>query len=296
MSDLVACLGEPLVVFSTEPGASMLDSAQAQVSEGGAELNVAVHLARLGVPTRFIGAVGDDVLGRRLKARLQREGIDTSALQVQAGDATGAYVKEGGRSVAYLRRGSAATRLVLGPDDLRDVTHLHLTGITAALSDTCAALLDQVIAQPRPYTVSFDVNHREKLWPAEDAALSLAHLTGQADIVFVGRDEAELLWGTATADEIRELLNRPELVVKDDDREATAFTPEGRVSLAPEPVDIVEPVGAGDAFAAGYLCARLRKSEPQRALAVGHRLARQALLATDDLGEPVPGHEIEGDA
>jgi 2-dehydro-3-deoxygluconokinase len=84
-----------------------------------------------------------------------------------------------------------------------------------------------------------------------------------------------------------------ELVVKDDRHEAVAWSPGSRVALAPTPVDVTEPVGAGDAFAAGYLFGRYRGYPPRAALAAAHRLARAALEAADDLGSPVPSDELE---
>jgi 2-dehydro-3-deoxygluconokinase len=169
-----------------------------------------------------------------------------------------------------------------------------VSGITAALSEDCAALLDRLLARPRRYTVSFDVNHRDNLWPTARAAARLAPMCRAADLVLVGRDEAEQLWGTPTADDIRRLLPDPaELVVKDDGREATVWSGPDRVALAPPPVAVTEPVGAGDAFAAGYLYGRLRGHPPRAALAAGHRLARAALQARDDLGPPVGVDELD---
>jgi 2-dehydro-3-deoxygluconokinase len=295
---VLACLGEPLVCFASPSGSSLLDSEYAGVSEGGAEFNVAIHLARLHSVVRFISAVGDDVLGHRIQARLLREGVDISALQQRRDEPTGAYVKEwtlNGRNVVYLRAGTAASRLAAVPAKaLRDVTHLHVSGITPALSEDCARLHDRLLSRPRGYTVSFDVNYRDKLWPADEAAPLLARMAGAADLVLVGRDEAEQLWGTATADEIRRLLADPaELVVKDNEREAVAWSGTSRVALVPPPVDVTEPVGAGDAFAAGYIYGRARGYPPRAALAAGHRLAQAALQAADDLGSPVPVDELE---
>ncbi|MFP5333802.1 MAG: sugar kinase [Actinomycetes bacterium] len=294
---VVACVGEPLVCFSSPPGASLADSLTAEVSEGGAELNVAVHLARLGTPVRFVGAVGDDVLGRRLVARLQREHVDTTRLQVRNGERTGAYVKDWSgerRDVVYLRAGTATSRLSqLPPDALAGVSHLHVSGITASLSEDCLALVDALTGETRSYTVSFDVNHREKLWERGDADALLRGIAQRADLVLVGLDEAQRLWGVTTADDVHDVLpNVPELVVKDDARDATVWSGRDRVTLAPDVVRVVEVVGAGDAFAAGYLYARGNGAPPRVALAAGHRLARNALLATDDLGEPVPAQEM----
>ncbi|MFZ5871203.1 MAG: PfkB family carbohydrate kinase, partial [Actinomycetota bacterium] len=195
-SGVIACVGEPLVCFASPPGESLLDSGSALVSEGGAELNVAVHLARLGVAVRFVGAVGDDVLGRRLMRRLRRENVDVSGLQVEAGQRTGAYVKEWSlsRDVVYLRAGTAASRLSeVSPAALRGVSHVHVTGITASLSAACGRLLDALLAPSRGYTVSFDVNFRDRLWPPEEAGPRLRELARRSDLVLVGRDEADRL-------------------------------------------------------------------------------------------------------
>jgi 2-dehydro-3-deoxygluconokinase len=295
---VIACLGEPLICFASPPGSSLRDSGYAEVSEGGAEFNVAVHLARLGKTVRFISAVGDDVLGHRIRARLMREGVDTSALQQHSDRRTGAYVKDWtptGRNVVYLREGSAASQLAaVWPEALHDVTHVHLSGITPSLSEGCARLIDNVVSRPRGYTVSFDVNYRQQLWKRREAAPHLARLAEAADLVLVGRDEAEQLWGTRTADDVRAVLAQPpELVVKDDEREAVTWSAGSRVAIAPPRVDIVEPVGAGDAFAAGYIYARVSGYPPIVALAAGHRLASAALQAADDLGAPVPVDELE---
>jgi 2-dehydro-3-deoxygluconokinase len=295
---VIACVGEPLVCFASSPGSSLFDSACADVAEGGAEFNVAVHLARLGNAVRFIGAVGNDVLGRRIQLRLSHEGVDTSGLQQQPDEHTGAYVKDWtvkGRNVVYLREGSAASRLsAVSAVAVRDVTHLHVSGITPALSEQCARLVDRLVSRPRSYTVSFDVNYREQLWKADEAAPQLARIANEADLVLVGRDEAEQLWDIATVDQVRRLLAEPaELVVKDDDREAVAWSGTLRVALAPTHVDVIEPVGAGDAFAAGYIYGRGRGYSPRAALAAGHRLASAALQAADDLGAAVPVDELE---
>lgn len=296
-SGVVACVGEPLVCFASPPGESLLDSGLAQVSEGGAELNVAIHLARLGVAVRFVGAVGDDVLGRRLVRRLRRENVDVSGLRLEAGERTGAYVKEWSlsRDVVYLRAGTAASCLAEVPAAaLRGVSHVHVTGITASLSAACGQLLDALVAPGRSYTVSFDVNFRDRLWPAEEAGPRLADLARGSDLVFVGQDEAEHLWGATDPGSVRRLLpDVAELVVKDDARPASVWSGGVLVRLAPEPVTVVEPVGAGDAFAAGYVYGRSLGYEPRAALAAAHRLARGALEAPDDLGAPVPPEEIQ---
>jgi 2-dehydro-3-deoxygluconokinase len=150
----------------------------------------------------------------------------------------------------------------------------------------------------RPYAISFDVNHRPALWPDDaTAATVLRELADRADIVFVGLDEAQELWGAdLQPDGVRRLLAGPRiLVVKDGGRAAHAFSAEDGSEVEVEvectvpalPTDVVEPVGAGDAFAAGFLAGLLRGDDLRRALRLGHITAASALKVTGDHG-PLP--------
>src|SRR5690606_28028065 len=96
-----------------------------------------------------------------------------------------------------------------------------------------------------PSRFAFDVNYRPTLWPAATAAAALQPIAGRADILFVGLDEAKVLWGTNTADDVRDLFpDVARLVVKDADVGATEYDA-GGCAFAPSPVvDVVETVGA----------------------------------------------------
>jgi hypothetical protein len=182
--------------------------------------------------------------------------------------------------VYYYRAGSAASRL--RPETRVPRAALtHLSGITAALSSSCAALVDRLLAERR---CSFDVNYRPGLWPVDRAAPILRELAARAEIVFVGLDEAQTLWGVSTVADVRALLPQPTvLVVKDGAVGATSFHPGGTDFVPTPPVDVVEPVGAGDAFAAGYLAGLLRGLPETDRLALGHRVAAAALTVTGDV-------------
>ena len=285
---VVLCVGEALVALTPTRG-SLRDATDLSVSAAGAELNVAVHLARLGHRARFAGRVGDDAFGRRLRDVLEREGVDAAPLEVDADLPTGLYAKDpstGGTSVLYYRSGSAATRMDALPTGALDgVDLVHLTGITPALSPACDALVERLLGLGVP--TSFDVNHRPALWDVERAAPRLLALASRAGTVFVGLDEAAALWGVRTADDVRDLLPAPaELVVKDGAVEAIAFTTAGVDVVPALQVEVVEAVGAGDAFAAAYLATRRRGGTPQDALAQGHVLAAQVLGSHSDHGAP----------
>jgi 2-dehydro-3-deoxygluconokinase len=282
----VLCVGEALVALTPPSGQSLATATELHVSAAGAEANVAVHLARLGVQARFAGIVGRDPFGRRLSDTLRRAGVDVSALEVDPELPTGLYFKDPGTvgtNVYYYRTGSAITRLDrIPPDAMIGVDHVHVSGITPALSAACLALTRSLLAGQ--HTTSFDVNYRPAIWPVEDAAPLLLDMARQADLVLVGQDEAHRLWGTETAAEVRALLPEVELVVKDGPNAAYAFLDADEAVVPALPVTVVEPVGAGDAFAAGYLSARRSGNSLEAALRVGHALAANVLTSVHDQG------------
>lgn len=294
----VLCLGEPLIALVPTGGADLAGADRLDVMTGGAELNVAVHLARRGQPVRFGGLVGADPWGRKLRAVLVGEGVDVSALAAHPSLPTGIYVKDvrDGRSVMhYYRHGSAASTLEhLPPDAFEAVDHVHLTGITPALSASCRRVVDEAMAPGRPYAVSFDVNFRPALWPPVEASPVLRRLAGLADIVFVGLDEARALWGCRDAAAVRDLLEEvPELVVKDGPDAAVSFTTEGAAAARPGRPPVVDAVGAGDAFAAGYLVARWQGESTTTALVAGHEQAAAVLGSYGDHGGTSAATEVE---
>ncbi|MDD7961367.1 sugar kinase [Microbacterium thalli] len=259
-----------------------------RVDAGGAESNVAAHVAALGRPAAWFSRVGDDALGRRVLARVGSRGVDVSRVLVDPHHPTGLYLKDPGHGVAYYRAGSAAAHLdAVDADGVAwdGTAVLHVSGITAALDATAPAFLDRVIDRARGagVMVSFDVNHRAALWSAGAAAAPLLDLARRADIVFVGRDEAETLWDAATPDVARELLpDAAQLIVKDGAVGATLFAGDHRVFEPALVVDVVEPVGAGDAFAGGYLAALLASAEPAGRLRAGHARAALTMATTGD--------------
>lgn len=289
----VLCVGEAMVALTPTAG-PLRTATDLAVSAAGAELNVAIHLSRLGIAARFAGRVGDDPFGHLLRDALIAEGVDVTGLELDPTLPTGLYAKDpgGGDTVVhYYRAGSAATRMgELADGALDGVGLVHLTGITPALSPACAGLVSRLLRDPS-CTVSFDVNHRPALWSAADAAAPLLELARRADVALVGLDEAARLWGTANPDDVRALLpDVGELVIKDGGRAATAYVGDRGFVVAALPVDVVEPIGAGDAFAAGYLAGRLSGATPTLALRQGHVVAAATLTEHSDNGRTPDRH------
>ena len=292
-NDVVLCVGEPLIALSALEALPLRSATTLRVSTGGAELNVAVHLARLGVPTRFAGQIGDDPWGRMLSETLEHAGVDTSSLSVHPTRLTGCYLKDSSAEPAlvyYYRADSAASLLESLPDDaFSGVRRVHLSGITPALSPQCARLSQDLLdgADRAGRTTSFDINYRPALWAPSLAGRVLLDLAAKATTVFTGLDEATALWGCASASDVRRLLPEvAELVVKDGPREATVFAGDLTLSLRPEPVKVVDIVGAGDAFAAGFLASRWSGADLLDSLAGGHRLAASVIASSHDNGWP----------
>ncbi|MFS0895732.1 sugar kinase [Microbacterium sp. 179-I 3D3 NHS] len=287
----IVCIGETMALL-TPVGATLAGAETASLGLAGAESNVTAGIAASGHRAAWASRLGDDPLGDRIAAELTRRGVD---LWVErATDApTGVMFKDPGAegsSVYYYRRGSAASAMApgfLSPERLAGVRIVHTTGITPALSETCLRMVDRLFDDARAAgaAVSFDVNDRRPLWSREQAAATLARLADAADITFVGRDEAERIWGTATAADIRAFLpNCALLVVKDGDVGATAFAGDDAPVFVPAPhVDVVEPVGAGDAFASGFLAATLDDRPLADRLAAGHAAAARVLVTHADM-------------
>ncbi|MCX5092576.1 sugar kinase [Streptomyces sp. NBC_00365] len=303
----VVALGESMVTFlPTRPG-RLADVPSFERAIGGAESNVACVLASAGHSVRWVGRVGTDGFGDHLVEAIAAYGVDTSAVRRDPARPTGIYFRTAGdrasdaHEVAYYRAGSAASAMTkdnVGVDAVRSGRVLHLSGITAALSEDCLGLMRELTAPRagRPL-VSFDVNHRAHLWHHQEPGKVLLDLARGSDLVFVGEDEAEAAWGvTGGPATIRAALPEPRaLVVKQGSRGATLFQGDGEgfqgegdtVTFVPSlKVDVVAPVGAGDAFAAGFLSATLRALPARDRLRHGHLMAAAALTVPGDLAAP----------
>ncbi|MFJ4796667.1 sugar kinase [Kitasatospora purpeofusca] len=312
---LAVCVGESMAVLLPDRAGPLESVENFRLAVGGAESNVAGALTALGVPSAWISRVGDDGFGRRLLGELTTRGVDVSAVAVDPHRPTGVYLKEVGGTTGdrhdlgpgrsrlhYHRRGSAAA--ALSPELLDDPTAarllaearlLHLSGITAALSDDCLALLRTLLAERRPgRLVSFDLNWRPALWRDRDLSV-LPPLLDAADLLLLGADEAEAAFGTGDPHALRRLFPSPAtVVVKDEARLVTAIGRDGTTVAEPAlTVEVVEATGAGDAFAAGYLAGTVRGLDQRRRLRLGHLSAACALTTHGDQAELPPDPVVD---
>lgn len=262
--DLVT-LGETMALFTPTRMGLLRHAHTLDLGVAGAESNVAIGVRRLGGRSAWIGRVGDDELGRLILRTLAAEGVDVRAGYADPDAPTGLMIKEYRMPtvtrVTYYRAGSAGSRLSPEdvPDDLiRAARAVHVTGITPALSATArdAVYTAMEAARAAGVTVSLDFNYRGALWDAAAAGKELRALTGLADVVFATAAEARLVVeGSAPADLAAEIaaLGPRHALIKLGEHGVVAHCDGQPYECPALQVSVVDPVGAGDAFAAAYL-------------------------------------------
>lgn len=304
----VVTIGETMGLFFSTAKMPAASRPPFHLSFGGAETNVAIGVARLGHSAAWIGRLGNDEVGAFINRELRAESVTTAGLFGPGH--TGLMVRAakgfGRTAVQYSRAGSAGSHLSVADipaDTIESSRVLHLTGITAALGDgPLEAILHAArIARAAGTTVSLDVNYRAALWPAESARFALRELATLSDVVFATADEAEVLLGGGTgasstgslsagspdaddallAERIRELGPR-EIVLKRGAEGALSLTPHGIHAQHLTRVVEHDPVGAGDAFAAGYIHGILVGSDPQERLDFAGRVAAHSVTVVGD--------------
>jgi 2-dehydro-3-deoxygluconokinase len=246
----------------------------------GAESNVAIGLARLGHSVAWAGRVGPDSFGRLILRELRAEGVDTTQAVVDPSRPTGLMFVEQRTAdltqVEYRRSGSAGS--ALRREDVEAAVEagprlVHLTGITPALSGSARDGIQWVVETARAAgaLVTFDVNFRSRLWSREQAREVLAPLAGHAAYVIASDDELDLVAGGPEEEAVSELLGGGvrAVAVKRGPLGATVHTPAGRADLPALAVTAVDPMGAGDAFSAGFLSGVLDGLEPGECLRRG---------------------------
>lgn len=290
----VVTLGEALVAVRPTDATPALHAARFALAATGTEVNVALALSRLGHRTAFIGRVGDDTSGRRIRRTLQADGVDTTGLRTDRSAATGLLVRDvaGQRptTVDYHRTGSAGARLE--PEDvdgslIAEARFLHVTGLTCGLSTTAARAVEHamLLAAQAGTAVSLDPNLRSRLHPPEVWRRLVGPLLSRAQLVIGSGDELGVV---TDARDPRQAIGRllsagvRTVVMRGGTEPTHVVTTEQRVQVPVQPVDPVDPVGAGDAFAGGLLSGLLDDLDLADAVARAHAVARRCVQVAGD--------------
>lgn len=264
MLDLVT-LGESMVAFIPDEKGYISYATTFGKKLAGAESNVAVGVSKLGHKSGWISKLGKDELGRFALREVRGEGVDTSCVICTEDAKTGVMFKQvlpgNETSVTYYRSDSAASTMCPSDIDVEYVKSakiLHISGVTPALSKSCRDTVNYVvdIAKENGMIISFDPNIRLKLWSKEEARECLVPILAKSDIVLTGLDEGEILLGINDSDKlIAKLLEMgvSTVAVKMGGEGALVADKTGTYKIEPTKVNVVDNIGAGDAFSAGFL-------------------------------------------
>jgi 2-dehydro-3-deoxygluconokinase len=292
--DLVT-FGEAMVRL-TPPNFQRLEQARSfDAYVGGGELNVAVAAARLGVTSRWVSRLPENPLGHMIANHAREQGVDVH-VEWTADDRAGLYFAELGAaprasSVLYDRTQSAISRITPGSIDWPSVfagaRWFHVSGITPALSESASDVTREALIAARKagLTVSYDLNYRSKLWSTEKARAVQEPLMEHVDVLITTEEDTRLVFGIgAEARDSYEQVDAESYthvaraLEKKFDLRAVAVTlrenprvllnswsaivaAAGKIHRAPRyEVEVVDRIGAGDAFSGGLIVSRLENS------------------------------------
>lgn len=298
-------LGEVMRVLVAEPGEALARADRFRSTVGGAEGNVAIAVARLGVRAAWVGRVGGDDAGDYVLRRMRAENVSVDHVGIDTDGFTGLLMRNssahGAISVAYHRTASAGSRvdaeLVRAAWAAGRPRLVHVTGITAMMSPTSRQALDQLVslAHADGIPVSFDINLRLRLAAVDQWRATVPAVASTADIVFASDAELALLSDEAPLTAARQLIDDGvgAVVLKNPDHSCTVLTADGAVTQQPLARHVVDPVGAGDALVAGYLSGYLGGATPADCLLRGAAVAAFAVETWSDTEELPTAAELE---
>lgn len=303
----VTTLGEIMLRFSVPPGNRLETLERLDVHPGGAEGNVCSALAGLGHRCAWVSRLPNNPLGRMVVRRLRAAGIETAGVVLADQARVGTYYVEFATpprpiQVTYDRADSAMANMTVADVDwdfLLDTRIIHLTGITPALSESCRQIVQEVVSRANAagVAISLDVNYRSLLWSEAEAAETLRPLIQGIDLFICGRGDAKSLFGfegadRAVLDDLQSLSRAKAVVLTLGDAGAIALDRGQFLQQAAIPAQVVDRLGAGDAFAAGLLDGWLAGS-----LAAGlrHGTALGA-LALSQHGDMLTTNRVEVDS
>jgi 2-dehydro-3-deoxygluconokinase len=294
----VVTFGEAMVRLSPPHFQRLEQTRNLDLNVGGAELNVAVGVTRLGMKSAWVSKLPKNGLGFLIRDRAQDFGVDCSHIVWSDQGRAGLYFLELGASprassVLYDRSGSAISMIKRGEVDwtkiLTGSKHLHVSGITPALSPSAAEVTVEALkaAKKAGCTVSYDLNYRKKLWTPADAKKTQEPMMADVDILITTEEDTNVVFGIKERDyeaaaqklaqtfelKIVAITLREDLSVWRNNWTAIAYQ-DGKIFKDRKyEVEIVDRVGAGDSFTAGFLYGWLKEKDVQRGVQYGNAFA-----------------------
>jgi 2-dehydro-3-deoxygluconokinase len=293
----VIALGETMLSLIAV-GVPLADAEELRVTHGGAESNTCVALVRLGFRAAVISRLGTDPAGDRIARDLTAAGLDLRWVRLDPSRPTGIMFRETSGAPAWYRRGGSAASALSEADldgvPIEEAKAVVVTGITAMLGPGPHRAAIELLDRATGLRV-VDPNLRDGLWGSDRAEELVTPLLERADLLVGGEMELARLLGDAEGRALAErchALGPPEVVLKRGAKGAAASVgADGWYEIRPQPSDDVDPVGAGDAFNAGYLAARLARASVTEALEQG---ARCGAAAAATIGDQITAFEQIG--
>jgi len=307
MPDLVT-IGEASAVFAAKKIGRMRYSSEFELKPGGAEATVAVGVVRLGHSAGWVSKLGDDELGHYILSLVKGEGVDVSQVSLSKEFQTAVFLRErlpkGAARHFYYRKDSAFSNLhpeELDEEYVKSARIIHLSGITPAVSPNCKQVVLRMIeiARLNKIPIVFDPNMRKKLWPAEEARAFFEQIYPQVDYVLPGIEDIEGLYGSGKQDlEVVDMLldlGCRRVVLKCGAHGAIVGEPGKEPQwIEHEPIEAPEDLmGAGDAFAAGFIAGVLEGLDLAASCRQGNEVARMAIQLPGNIEAMPTRFELE---
>ncbi|MCL7745735.1 sugar kinase [Halalkalibacter alkaliphilus] len=292
----VLTIGDAMVSLNPQAKGPLRFVSTFERKVGGAELNVAIGCSRLGLHTKWFSRLGQDEFGRYILNFVRGEGIDVSHVKLVEGYPTSVYFKEimedGSGSTFYYRSNSPTSTLTeeeLDESQFVGTKLLHITGVFPAIDSKKNINVIKkaiILAKEQKMLISFDPNIRLKLWSKEDAKAALTEFLPYVDILLTGLDEAEMLFGTNDPKTIIAECKQfgiSYVAIKLGDKGAIGFYGNEYLESPPvAPKKVVDTVGAGDGFDAGFIYGVLNQWPLEKTLHFANTIGSMVVSVTGD--------------
>jgi 2-dehydro-3-deoxygluconokinase len=292
----VMTIGDAMITFNPVVNGPLRFVHSFDRKVGGAELNFAIGCSRLGLKTGWISRLGQDEFGRYIYNFVRGEGIDVSEVELVEGYATSLNVKEimedGSGRTFYYRHHSPTTALTidsLDEDLFKKVRILHVTGVFPAIDQAKNVdLIKHAIIEAKKHGVliSFDPNIRLKLWSKEEASTALKGFLPYVDILLTGTEEAEILLGTIEPKDIIEKslsYGISYVAIKQGENGSIGYHNGQYIEAPPfRPKKVVDTVGAGDGFDAGFIYGILNNWTLEKTLQFANAIGSMVVSVSGD--------------
>lgn len=267
----VITIGDGMIAMCPKQRGPIIFSNNFERKIGGAELNVSIGCSRLGLKSGWISRLGNDDFGKYILKTVRGEDVDISEVKLVDEYQTSVYFREvlsdgSSRSFYYREKSPTSTMKCeeLNEDYFKNAKILHITGVFPSINKNNQEVILEAVKLAKKFNliVSFDPNIRLKMWTKEEAKSFIEKLLPNVDILLIGDEEIEILLGETTIEDAIKTFHNygiEKVIVKKGAKGAIGSDSKNTYEVsAIKPKALVDTVGAGDGFAAGFLTALIK--------------------------------------